>query len=277
MEIPGRCRDLARALRRGPLPPVERTVAALTGMSDPRHPFRALRGVFPYSLNMWQFARRGRAAPPSLRLDIRRLYPCLVDRFRSAGTVSTHYFHQDLWAARRIHDAAPPEHYDVGSRIDGFVAHLLSFREVNVLDYRPLRSSPSGLHFLRADVVRLPFSDESVHSLSCLHAMEHVGLGRYGDAVDPNGCFHGMRELQRVLAPGGSLYFSVPIGRERVEFDAHRVFSPDTVLRAFDSLRLVEFSAVGDDAGYVENADPASYSSAHYACGLFRFERPETS
>jgi hypothetical protein len=104
--------------------------------------------------------------------------------------------------------------------------------------------------------------------------MEHVGLGRYGDPVDPGACFLGMSELQRVLAPGGRLYFSVPVGRERVEFDAHRVFNPRTILDSFPELRLVEFSAVNDDGDYVENIDPGQLEGAWYSCGLFLFERP---
>jgi SAM-dependent methyltransferase len=103
--------------------------------------------------------------------------------------------------------------------------------------------------------------------------MEHVGLGRYGDNVDPNGCFGGIRELQRVLAPGGRLYFSVPIGHERVEFDAHRVLAPETVLQSFDELTLREFSVIDDSGRLLEYASASNFSGADYACGLFLFER----
>ena len=176
-----------------------------------------------YLRNMRTYRRRQRAAPDSLRLDFLRVYPCLRDRYDNAGVASGHYFQQYVWAARHIHTVAPSKHVDVGSRVDGFVAHLLSFREVYVVDTRPLLSSNRDLHFVRADMRSLPYEDHSLPSLSSLHAAEHVGLGRYDDPVDPAGCFTAMSELQRVLAPAGRLYFSVPIGRERLESHAHRV------------------------------------------------------
>ncbi len=259
-------------VKRGPFLTPHRVVSSLFG--DPRLAIASLRGLPLYLRNMRTYRRGQRDVPDSLRLDWLRVYPCLRDRYDSAGVASGHYFHQDVWAARRIHTAAPSMHVDVGSRVDGFVAHLLSFREVYVVDIRPLSSSDPDLHFVRADMRRLPYEDLSLPSLSSLHAAEHVGLGRYDDPVDPAGCFTAMSELQRVLAPRGRLYFSVPIGRERLEFDAHRVFSPQTVVAAFDELRLIEFSAVDDTGMYVERTEPERFRSADYACGLFLFERP---
>ena len=113
----------------------------------------------------------------------------------------------------------------------------------------------------------------SILSISCLHAAEHFGLGRYGDPIDPEAPFRVMEELQRVLAPGGTLYFSVPVGRERVCFNSHRVFSPQTVLRSLYNLRLVSFSVVDDDGKFLENAHPAAFETAHGACGMFEFRR----
>jgi hypothetical protein len=209
-----------------------------------------------------------------MRLRFGDLYPRLGDRFEPAGSVPVHYFHQDIWAARRVREAAPARHVDIGSRIDGFVGHLLAFREVTVLDVRPLGGIHPDLHFVHADVTSLPQEDRSLESVSSLHVVEHVGLGRYGDAIDPDGCFVAMRELQRVIATGGRLYLSVPVGRERLEFNAHRVFSPRTVIDAFAELRLAEFSVVDDSGRLVEHADPDAIESARYSCGLFIFERP---
>jgi len=250
------------------------TRARLAAFGDPRVPIRALRGVPSFLRNLRTYRARAAEAPRSLRLRWPLLYPRLADRYEQAGQAEGHYFHQDIWAARRIHEAEPPLHVDVGSRLDGFVAHLLAFRSVLAVDIRPLSTSQPGLQFIQADVCSLPFGDRELPSVSCLHAMEHVGLGRYGDDVDPVGCFTGMRELQRVLAPGGRLYFSVPVGRERVEFDAHRVLAPATVTASFPELRLVEFAAVDDDGRYREGVRPSDFADANYACGLFLFERP---
>lgn len=240
---------------------------------DPRRYFRALREAPTYLWNLLRFRRTHSAAPPSLRLSWRRLNPQLLDRRGSAGATDDHYFRQDLWAARRIFDAAPVLHVDVGSRIDGFVAHLLTFREVVVMDVRSLKLADSRLTFVRGDVRRLPFASGTVRSISSLHALEHVGLGRYGDEVDPLGTHTAAEEIARVLAPDGLAYVGLPIGRERVEFDAHRVFDPRRVAAMFDPLTVEEFSVIDDCAEFHENAQLDDFVDAYFACGLFVFRR----
>lgn len=218
-------------------------------------------------------ARGGRGRFP---LEPTSLYPIVSDYRESAGLASGHYFHQDLWAAQKIFARKPPKHVDVGSRIDGFIAHLLVFMPVEVLDIRPLESNLQGLTFTQEDATTMArFASGSVDSLSSLHAVEHFGLGRFGDPIDPDGWSKAMRSLARVLAPGGRLYFSVPIGRERLVFNAHRIFSPRTVLDTFAEagLGLVSFSAVDDAGDLVPDTDPARFEGAHNTCGLFELTR----
>jgi SAM-dependent methyltransferase len=212
---------------------------------------------------------------PHFQVKVFDLHPKLSDRYAQPGVATGDYFHQDLWMAKKIFLANPSEHWDIGSRIDGFIAHLLTFRSVNVIDIRKLESKVPGLTFHQGDVTKLFLSSNSILSLSCLHAMEHVGLGRYGDAIDPLGYLQGIKELQRVLAPGGKLYFSVPIGRERLEFNAHRIFNPLTVIDCFDKLNLVQFAAIDNERGeLIETAKPEDFVDIRYACGLFIFEKP---
>lgn len=204
-----------------------------------------------------------------------RLYPVFGDREGQAGAVGGHYFHQDLYFARAIWRARPQRHVDIGSRIDGFVAHLLTFMDVEVIDIRPIRSKVAGLTFIQADATRLElFRDGELPSLSCLHAAEHFGLGRYGDPIDPWGHEKLIGALQRVVAPGGRIYFSVPVGGvERVEFNAHRIFRTETIIRLFSRARLCEFALV-DDSGDLITAGALEKASAQtFGCGLFTFER----
>jgi hypothetical protein len=243
----------------------------LLGLS-PKTLLKTVKGV-PYFLrSVRRYQRLNRN--PSFRISLRNLFPILSDRDAGAGVAEGHYFHQDLWAAKKIFERAPGQHIDIGSRIDGFVAHLLVFMPVTIIDIRPLDSNIPKLSFIRDDATKLTqVASDTVVSLSSLHAAEHFGLGRYSDPIDPLACFDFMNALQRVLAPGGRLYFSVPVGRQRVEFNAHRVFAPETIVESFPKLRLVSFSYVGDDGSLYSGAELTAAGSCDYGCGLFEFTK----
>jgi SAM-dependent methyltransferase len=239
---------------------LRRCAASLLALPSFVHDWRGYRA---------QARARGEEAPAGANL-----WPILADRVEPGGTASGHYFHQDLWAARRVFSASPRAHLDVGSRVDGFVAHLLTFRAVTVVDIRPLGSTVPGLTFVQADATSLDgIPDGTYPSVSSLHVIEHVGLGRYGDQLHPDGWRDALSALQRVLAPAGRLYLGVPIGAERVMFNAHRIFAPQTVITAVSDCDLVEFSAVDDRGEFVPDADPRDFDEADYSCGLFEFQR----
>jgi SAM-dependent methyltransferase len=144
---------------------------------------------------------------------------------------------------------------------------------VCLVDIRPFDNAVKGLTVVTGDATELPmFEKDSLGSLSSLHAAEHFGLGRYSDPVDPDACQRFMKTLQRVLAPGGRLYFSVPVGRQRIEFNAHRIFDVRTVLDAFEDLELLSFSFVNDGQLY-EDVSPDAAADMDYGCGLFEFTK----
>ncbi len=189
------------------------------------------RGLLAYILDLYKFTRQYNGA---LAIN-----PCFGDRYKEGGEVKSEYFWQDLLIAQKIFKAHPKKHVDVGSRIDGFVAHIASFRDIEVFDIRPLDVSIPGVLFRQADLMSDNFLsvDPSVEtgycdSLSCLHAIEHFGLGRYGDPIDPNGYLRGINNLCKLLKEDGILYLSTPIGRQRVEFNANWVFDPLTIVNA---------------------------------------------
>ena len=233
---------------------------------------RTLRRLPTFARDLKAYNRAN--ALPSFQIRLRDVFPILTDMDGGAGVAGGHYFHQDLWAARKIFQRRPPEHFDIGSRTDGFVAHLLTFMPVTVIDIRPLVSKLEGLTFVQDDASELSrMKTDSANSLSSLHVAEHFGLGRYTDPIDPGACFRFMSSLGRVLAVGGTLYFSVPVGRERVEFNAHRVFSTRTILEHFAGLELVSFSFVSDEGDLYQNTDPLAIPSSELACGLFEFTK----
>lgn len=171
-------------------------------------------------------------------------YPCLEDRFESAGQLGI-YFWQDLWASRLICEKNPLEHYDIGSSMS-FIGHLATFRDrIHLIDVRPLEYDIPGVSFYQADATNLDnISSDSVESLSALCSLEHFGLGRYGDPIDPDSWYRAMKSIVRVIKPGGDAYISVPIGWEHVEYDAHRIFFAQTVIEAFSPMELVSLSCV---------------------------------
>lgn len=213
------------------------------------------------------------AAGGDFPIDWHSLLPC--DDREGGATIDAHYTRMDLWAARLVRMSP---HVDVGSRVDGFCTHLLSQGiRVTHVDIRPPAFSWPGFAFRQDDARTLAtFADRSVRSLSCLHAAEHAGLGRYGDEIDPEGMAKVMASLARILALGGRLYFAVPIGRQRVCFNAHRVASPAAIVGTFHhyGLALDAFAAMDDAGAWHPEAHPDDYEIASYACGCFIFTRP---
>lgn len=239
---------------------------------DPQRLIRNIGGLPGFIKDIVAYTQGSPQSP--FRVTTRDLWPILNERKQPAGITRGAYFHQDLWAARKIFHRHSTRHWDIGSRIDGFIAHLLVFMPVTVIDIRNIESGIEGLSFVCDNATDLAtLEDDSIDSLSSLNAAEHFGLGRYSDPIDPHACFRFMTALQRVLAPGGRLYFSVPVGRERCEFNAHRVFSVGTILETFSSLQLVSFSLVTDDGYLQENVQPVNPSEAEYSCGLFEFTK----
>jgi hypothetical protein len=200
------------------------------------------------------------------------IHPEMNDKRFDNKEVFGQYFYQDNWALNKVFLSNAKEHFDIGSRIDGFVSQCSVFARVNFLDFRAPDLSIRNLNCIGGSILNLPFDDSSIRSLSCLHVIEHIGLGRYGDTVNFNGSIEALIELKRVLSKNGSLYLGVPIGRERVAFNAHRIFNPMTVINTMDGLRLVEFSVVDDDNFFIKNANLSEFNNSRYSLGLFHFK-----
>jgi SAM-dependent methyltransferase len=206
--------------------------------------------------------------------------PCLGDYDQEGGSVKSEYFWQDLLVAQKIFRANPKTHVDIGSRIDSFVAHVASFREIEVFDIRAVTSRIPGVRFKKADFMNsASLNDDYCDSLSCLHALEHFGLGRYGDALDKDGYRRGLENMARILRADGTFYLSVPLGLERVEFNAHRIFDPFKIYQAAEDmkLKLYEFSWVDGENVIHQSVDflgDMNYlKTQNYNLGIFIFKK----
>lgn len=237
-----------------------------------------LKGIPAFIKNYLDFSRQYKASKKEFQIE--SIYPCPADRYESGGVASGPYFHQDLLVARKIFINNPVKHVDIGSRVDGFVAHVASFRNVEVFDVREINNKVTGIEFRKADLSSPDFNlINYCDSVSSLHAIEHFGLGRYGDTVDYYGYFKGLEHIYKMLIKGGKFYLSVPIGKQRIEFDAHRVFSIGYLLELFkDKYFLTSFSYV-DDADNLHKDitldDEAikNNCNCNYGCGIFELTK----
>lgn len=211
---------------------------------------------------------------------ITRWYPVLRERFETNGELTDHYFHEDLLVAQRIFENKPALHVDVGSRVDGFVAHVATFRNIEVFDIRPQTTVVKNIRFVTADFMNIPESlKEYTDSLSSLNVIEHFGLGRYGDPIDADGHIKGLQNMYKVLKPDGKFYFSTPIGPQRIEFNAHRVFSMAYLLKIFEPLYRIDRFSFVDDAGTLHENEVLTAErisnnfGCHFGFGIFEMTK----
>jgi hypothetical protein len=244
----------------------------LAPVIDARRVVQSIRNLlgYPRFLRQAYLYARMEGAEPVRTLD---LWPCLGDAQASSQGGGGHYFYQDVWALRRLASTPHELHVDIGSRIDGFVGQATALKRVIFVDIRPVRLGMPHLMVVGGDVLSLPFRDRSVRSLSCLNVIEHVGLGRYGEPLNPKGTELAARELTRVLACGGDLYVSTPVGRPALYYNAHRILGPAQVRSLFGELELVHFAGVDDSGRFHASAGLDAFEDYAFGLGLFHFAR----
>lgn len=237
--------------------------------------FKYIKEYPRYLKDLCKFCNESKKLKLSKRWPTYR-YPLLLDRNSQAASLSE-YFWQDLYVAKKILEMNPVRHVDIGSRIDGFISHLACVRDVEVFDIRPLNEKIPNVKFTKFDITNPGINLLAVSDcVTCLHTLEHIGLGRYGDVIDPNGWEIALQSLANLLKPSGSLWISVPVGVQLIQFNAHRVFSPFTVVNQASEVGLelskfisIEASVVSESHDF--NFDFNRVSKLKYALGIFNF------
>lgn len=234
---------------------------------DPIRAFFGIKGYVWYIQDLMKF----KSLDKKTKIGLLDIYPMLHEK-----TISTefdaHYFYQQLWVFENVLKDKPKEHIDVGStyQMSGYLSKIC---KTTFVDIRPIETKLNNLTVVKGDTTNLSFKDKSIESLSCLNVIEHIGLGRYGDELDPDGWKKACKELERVLAKNGKLYISVPIGKPRICFNAHRVFSPGDFVKIFSRLKLLEFNTIDDEKNYLESVPVSDYEEVNYNLGMFIFVR----
>ncbi len=199
---------------------------------------------------------------------IKYLFPCINDNTKETP-LAIDYFYQDTWAAKKIFELNPKEHYDVGSNAKT-IGIISQFTKTYMVDIRPLPIKLKNLNFIKGDITTLPFKNNSIKSISSLCVIEHIGLGRYGDKLDELGSEKAIKEIIRVTSKKGNIFISVPVHNENtIYFNAHRAFTKEYILTKFHNCKLVEEK-------YIYNGklqDKYRTKNRNYGTGLFWFTK----
>lgn len=234
---------------------------------DPIKFMKAFPGIFKYSRDLVRYLNM----EGSEKMNWLDLIPKLEDNTKNLE-FDSHYFYQHIWAFKKILASGVSEHYDCGSHRE-FTGMLSAITKVNYIELRAMKVNVENFAFIQGDILKLPFKNDFIKSFSCLHVLEHVGLGRYGDKLNPQGTKEACQEIKRVLAPGGNLYISLPIGRPRLCFNGQRTHSPQQIVEYMKGLKLMEFAGVDDNGVFKENRSLERLANERQGCGFFWFKK----
>lgn len=80
-----------------------------------------------------------------------------------------------------------------------------------------------------------------------ISSFEHDGLGRYGDPIDPDGDIKAMKKAKTAIKKGGLMFFSVPVGKDKVVWNAHRIYGKSRLPLMLEGWSVVESFGVDEE------------------------------
>lgn len=228
-----------------------------------------------YTEAFGRFQQQGGATRQRFELTNEAIWPILNEDTPQTA-FDRHYTYHPAWACRVLKRTRPTLHHDFSSTLN-FIAMASAWVPITFCDYRPAALQLDGVSLRRENLTQLTFEDDSLESVSCMHVLEHIGLGRYGDELDYDGDLKAVAELTRVVRKGGHLLIVLPLGRTaRIQFNAHRIYTWDSVLGMFGSLfDLVESALIPEqpNLGLVYSPDANLLNMQNLGCGCFWFRK----
>lgn len=161
-----------------------------------------------------------------------------------ASADSTEFFdHYDafaFWVAARLAGSPRRRILDVGSA-KMMCAMLSAQHEVTSYVLADCLDRFSAVRYVRHDIAdRLPAADGTFDCFTSSAALQLVGLGRYGDRLDPDCLPRFVGELDRVMTPAADLFVSMCLGPDLLAFNNSWLLSEETIRRIFVGWKLEE-------------------------------------
>jgi hypothetical protein len=214
-----------------------------------------------------------------IALNIKAAFPVPHNAVENYVSINPHYFFQDIWVSEQIAGNKFQNCLDIGSRVDGFVSILLAMRvNLTLMDIRkPIVNWPRPVGFIKGDVANLNSGQLSEYDcISCLHVIEHIGLGKYGDAIDIEGPRNTAKSLYRAMRSGARLYMSSPVSTDTgIVFNGGRHLAVDEFEGMFISagFSILNRAFVSDRPELVVNPDMSSLGQIKYGCLILELQR----
>ena len=137
---------------------------------------------------------------------------------------------------------------DVGrtARLNFLPAALIALGwEVWGIDLREFKFKHPNFHLILGNIGKTDFPDNYFDAVYAVSTLEHIGLsGRYGvNKEDLHADAKTVKEIARILRPGGKLLCTVPYGREvKIIKSLQRIYDNKSLEKLFDNWKRNDIS-----------------------------------
>ena len=160
------------------------------------------------------------------------------EKVRRRGTAYYGKTDKYLYEALDAHSIRDKQLVIVGSEFPWYECIATSYgAAVTTIEYRQVHCRIPGLTVVTPTEFQAhPRKFDVALSIS---SIEHDGLGRYGDPLNPTGDLRAMDEFRSLLEPDGFLLLAVPVGLDALVWNAHRVYGHERLPRLLAGWRII--------------------------------------